>query len=270
MRLKHPLIPPFLGLTVSVVLRWLRASIDWRAVYFDPRVDPVHPEFDGRFVYAGWHEFMLMPIALRGSREMLALASEHGDGEIIAQAMQHLNWTVARGSSSRGAASALLRMLRDDRRCPNLTPDGPRGPRRTFSLGALYLASKLELPLTCVGYGYDRPFRMRSWDRFAVPRPFSRCRAVFGPPLRVPVRMDREQIEAYRAWFERLLNWLTREAETWAEKGGRRRGEMPILLREAPPAMLSWTPSLAPQLPADLEADWVKLTGTSPARRKAS
>lgn len=261
MRFKHPLLPPALGFVASVCLRMLRSTIDWRAVYFDPRVDPVHPNFRGRFVYAGWHEYMLMPIALRGSRDMLALASEHGDGEIIAQTMRHLNWNVARGSSSRGAAAVLLRLLRDDHRHPNLTPDGPRGPRRTFSQGALFLASKLELPLVCVGYGYDRPWRMRSWDQFAIPKPFSRGRAVFGPPLRLPFRLERNQIDDYRNWFGSLLNWLTSEAETWAESRHRRLGEMPMLLREAPPAMRHWSPSWAPRMPAELERSWKELTG---------
>ena len=269
MRLNRLLGPAALGLVASAALRGLRATIDWRAVYFDPRVDPVHPEFRGRFVYAGWHEYMLMPIALRGSRDMLALASEHGDGEIISRAMRHLQWNVARGSSSRGGAAALLRMLRDDHRHPNLTPDGPRGPRRAFSQGALVLASKLDLRLVCVGYGYDRPWHGAGWDRFAVPRPFSRCRAVFGPPLRLPRKLERDALAGYREWFERLLNWLTGEAETWAADGGRRLGEMPLLLREPPAAMRRWGPTLAPRMPAELEQSWRALAaGPGACRRR--
>lgn len=261
MRLRRFISPSALGLPASLVLRYLRSTIDWRAVYCDPRVDTVHPEFDGRFVYAAWHEQLLMPIALRGSRDMLALASEHGDGEIIARAMRHLKWNTVRGSSSRGATSALLRMLRDDRRCLNLTPDGPRGPRRTFSSGAIFLASKLGLPLVCVGYGYAKPWRMRSWDRFAVPNPYSRGRAVFGPPLRVPTKLDSDVLEAYRGWFERLLNWLSEEAERWADDGRRRNGEFPMLVDEAPPHIRRWSPDDAPQLPETLIQSWQALTG---------
>jgi lysophospholipid acyltransferase (LPLAT)-like uncharacterized protein len=266
MRLNLPFIPHTIGLLASAALRWLRSTIDWKAVYFDPLVDPVHPHFHGRFVYAGWHEYMMMPIILRGHRDMLALASEHGDGELISQAMRHLSWTVARGSSSRGGTAALLRMLRDDRRHPNLTPDGPRGPRREFSQGALFLASKLGLPLVCVGYGYDRPWRTRSWDQFAVPRPYSRCRAVFGPPLKVPGRLDREALAGYSRWFGRLLDWLTTEAETWAADGRRRSGEMPLIVREAPPGMRRWTPEWSPRMPADLAAEWPALSPARPGR----
>ena len=56
-----------------------------------------------------------------------------------------------------------------------ITPDGPRGPRRHMAPGPIYLASKLGLPLVLMGYAYDRPWRLHSWDRFAIPRPGSRA-----------------------------------------------------------------------------------------------
>ena len=269
MKLKHPAVQKTLSLAAAFVCRFWRASIDWRAVYADPTVDTVHPRFDGRYVYCGWHEVMLMPIILRAHRRMLALASEHGDGEIISRVMGHLGWGVVRGSTSRGAPSALLRFLRDDDRCPNFTPDGPRGPRRTFSAGPIFLASKLGLPIVCVGYGYSRPWRLRSWDKFAVPRPFSRGRAVFGPPLRVPPRLDRPALEAYRAWFERLLNWLTEEAEGWAESGRRREGELAMFAGQAVRGMHRAEYRPAVVLPDQLAADWAALNGRGPAAKVA-
>jgi lysophospholipid acyltransferase (LPLAT)-like uncharacterized protein len=273
MRFKHPLVQKALGLATALGLRLLRTTIDWRAVYFDPAVDTVHPQFIGRCVFAGWHEFMLMPIALRGRRRMLALASDHGDGEVISLGMQHLGWGVVRGSTSRGSVAALLRLLRDEDSCiPNLTPDGPRGPRRQLALGPIFLACKLGLPFVCVGYGFDRPLRMRSWDRFAVPRPFSRARAVFGPPLRIPPKLDREGLESHRRWFEQLLNWLTEEAEAWAESGARRAGEMRMLPGEAPRAMQRQMPAAAFTLPDRLIHAWAALGNSFtdiPTRRRA-
>jgi lysophospholipid acyltransferase (LPLAT)-like uncharacterized protein len=259
MKLHHPLLRNTLGLVGAFAIRLWRQTIDWKAVYCDPTVDTVHPRFQGRYVFAGWHEYMLMPIALRGHRRMLALASQHGDGEIISRAMRHLGWSVARGSTTRGGVAAVLRLLRDDDRHPNLTPDGPRGPRRQLSLGPIFLASKLGLPLVCVGYAYDRPWRLRSWDRFAIPRPFSRARAVFGPPLRVPPKLDRRGLERYRLWFEQLLNWLTEEAETWAERGGRRMGEAPMLPGEASPALRRLDRGTALSLPDWLTTSWAAL-----------
>lgn len=269
MKLKHPVFQKTLGLLGSIAIRMVRSTIDYRGWYSDPFVDPIHPQSKGRYIYVGWHEYMLMPISLRGHRNMVALASEHGDGEIIARAMMHLNWKVARGSSSRGATSALLSMLRDDHRHLSFTPDGPRGPRWSFSLGALFLASKLNIPIVCVGYGYQNPWRMRSWDKFAVPKPFSRCRAVFSPPLKVPPRLNREQLELYRSWFERMTKWLTVEAETWAADGKQRPGELQILRGETPRAMDRWTPADAPPLPKELMNEWEELNGRPNSRQAA-
>ena len=265
MGIKSPLARKVLGLSGAVALRLLRATIDWKAVYMDPTVDPVHPHAVRRSVYACWHEMVLSPAAMRGRRDVVGLASQHGDGEIISRAIRHLGWSVVRGSTTRGGVVALLKMLKDDVRHLSFTPDGPRGPRRTMSQGPIFLASKLGIPLVCIGYGYDRPWRLRSWDRFAIPRPFSRARAVYGPPLCVPAKLDRDGLEAHRAWFERLLNWLTEEAESWAESGQRRRGELPILPGAAPPRILRWTPADAPPLPDGLHESWIRL-GNPPIR----
>jgi lysophospholipid acyltransferase (LPLAT)-like uncharacterized protein len=259
MAIKSPLARKAIGYLSGVTLKVLRSTIDWKAVYCDPTVDPVHPGHCRLFVFACWHEMVVMPLALRGHRKMLAMASLHGDGDIISTAITQLGWNVVRGSTSRGSVAALLRMLRAGDQHLNLTPDGPRGPRRTMSSGAIFLASKLGRPLVCVGYGYDRPWRMRSWDRFAVPRPFCRGRAVFGPPLRVPGNLDREGLECYRSWFEDLLTFLTEDAERWAEGGQRRPGELPMLVGRAPARMLRWHPSHAPQLPESLHQRWVAL-----------
>jgi hypothetical protein len=80
--------------------------------------------------------------------------------------------------------------------------------------------------LVVMGFGYDRPWRVRSWDRFAVPRPFSRARAVIGPPLTVPRELDRTSLENCRQRVERLLNCFTSEAEAWAAAGTRKAGEV--------------------------------------------
>jgi len=268
MKLKHPAIIKSLSLFSSVAARFWRRTVDWRAVYADVRVDPVHPQFRGRFVFAGWHEYMLMPIVLRGHHRMLGLASDHSDGEIITGAMHHLGWSVARGSTTRGGVKALLRLLHDTDCHLNLTPDGPRGPRRQMSLGPIVLASKLKLPLVCVGYAYHSPWRLRSWDRFALPRPFSRARAVFGPPLTIPAKLNREGLEPYRQWFEDLLNWLTSEAECWAESGQSKPGSMPMLVKAAAPAMRRTQSESALALPAALNARWSELNRVFDAASK--
>jgi hypothetical protein len=90
------------------------------------------------------------------------------------------------------------------------------------------LASKLGLPIVAMGFGYDRPWRMGTWDHHAVPRPFSRARAVVSPAIHVPSDLDRTGLEHYRLQVQRLMNRLTLEAEAWAELGTRKVEEVPL------------------------------------------
>jgi lysophospholipid acyltransferase (LPLAT)-like uncharacterized protein len=263
MKFKHPLFQKAAAFAVTGAAALYGRTIDWRAAYFDPTLDTVHPRHSGRHIYLLWHEAMLMPLVLRGSRKFVALASEHRDGEVLARAMQHLGWGVIRGSSSRRAVPALMRLLREDRRHICITPDGPRGPRRTMAPGPVFLASKLGLPVVCMGYGYDRPWRAKSWDRFAVPRPFSRGRAVIGPAVTVPPHLDRDGLERYRQWLERLLTWVTDEAEAWATSGRSRPGEAVMARRYVPHCMTREPSATAPPMPPELAAEWEVLTACS-------
>lgn len=271
MAIKNRLLQKALAFAAATTARVWRKTIDWRAAYFDPTVDPVHPRFAGRKIFISWHEYLLLPIIMRGHRSMLGLASQHGDGEMIARTMSHLGWSVERGSTTRGGTAALVRLLKDDARHISITPDGPRGPRRQMQIGPIFLASRLGVPLVCVGAGYDRAWRMRSWDRFVVPKPFSHGRAVFGPALYVPPNLDRDGLERYRFWFEQLLTWLTDAAEKWAEGRRGMAGSMPMYIRQAPWAMHRNDYQSGLIMPDELASAWHALPGVEeqPLRRAA-
>jgi hypothetical protein len=87
--------------------------------------------------------------------------------------------------------------------------------------GAVFLASRLQIPLVGLAAGYDSPWRARSWDRFALPRPWSRARTVVMRPYYIPADATRPSLEGHRAEFESLLLAATSKAETWAECGER-------------------------------------------------
>ena len=151
------------------------------------------------------------------------LLSQHQDAEFLRQAGRFLGFNAIRGSTRRGAVRALRKMLRNQGNMNlGVTPDGPVGPRRKLAQGCIYLSAKLKMPLVCMGYGYDRPWRIRkAWDQFAIPRPFSRARAIFAPPIQIPGKVDRDTLAHYGQQVESLLNDLTIEAERWAREGGR-------------------------------------------------
>jgi len=242
MRIKnrHKLrVPDFLtklgGLLMAETVRVWMSTLDFRAAFYDRTVDPVLG-IGGPRIYIFWHENILTPLHLRGRCHLTMLLSQHNDADVLARVAYHLGFDCVRGSTYRGGARAIWELFdRSQRQHLTITPDGPRGPRRKLAQGPIYLASRLGLPLVPMGFGYDRPWRTRSWDRFAVPRPCSRARAVIGPPLVLPSDLDRPGLEFCRLRVERLLNCLTSEAEAWATHGTRKAGEVVISPQAAPP-----------------------------------
>lgn len=226
MKLESPWLNKVGGLLASAGVRHWMSTLDYKVALYDRSVDPLSPECRGQKIYIFWHEYILFPLYLRGHCNLAMLLSRHRDAEVLSHAAHHLGFEFVRGSSNRGGVAALRELLRKSRQMHlTITPDGPRGPRRRLAPGAVYLASRLGLPLVLMGFGYDRPWRFNSWDRFALPRPGSRARTVVTPEIFVPPDLDRDGLEHYRGRIEDLLNWLTAEAEAWAESGLRRLGQ---------------------------------------------
>jgi lysophospholipid acyltransferase (LPLAT)-like uncharacterized protein len=232
-------------LAAKGILAWMK-TLDVRASFYDRTVDPI-VGIGGPRIYVFWHEYILLPLSLRGHCHLAMLLSQHPDADVLAQVAYHAGFDCVRGSTFRGGAKAIWELQqRSERQHLTITPDGPRGPRRELAQGPIYLASRLQLPLVVLGLGCDRPWRVNSWDRFAVPRPFSRARAVIGPPMMLPPDLDRTGMEDARQRVERLLNSLTSEAEAWAAAGSRKLGEVaihggfaPRPQRSAPPSSLA-------------------------------
>jgi lysophospholipid acyltransferase (LPLAT)-like uncharacterized protein len=220
-------------LSAEGVRAWM-STLDYRVAYYDRSVDPVFG-VQQPHIYIFWHENILAPLYLRGHCNLAMLLSQHADADILARVAYHLGFDCVRGSTFRGGARAIWELTERSRsQHLTLTPDGPRGPRRQLAQGAIYLASRLQLPLVPAGIGYDRPWRTNSWDRFAIPRPFSRARLLLGPPLMLPRTLDRSQMEHSRQRVERLLNALTCDAEAWAAAGTRKAGEAVMAPHHAP------------------------------------
>ena len=195
----------------------------------DQRASREADDCSGEKIYVFWHENILFPIYLRGHCNLAMLLSQHRDADILARAAYHLGFNCVRGSTYRGATTAIRTMLRKGKHMHlTITPDGPRGPRRVLAQGPVYLASRLKMPLVLMGFGYDRPWRLNSWDRFAIPRPYSRARAVVSREIHVPAKLDRSGLEEYRVQVESLLNRLTTSAEEWANAGTSWEGESPL------------------------------------------
>lgn len=209
------------GLALATFIRNWMGTLRYQCAFYDPTVDPIHPRFSGPAIYVFWHEYIPFMFYLRGHCKIAMLVSQHKDAELLSRAAGIMGFSLVRGSSRRGAITALRRMLRLGQLMNlTLTPDGPRGPRRELAPGCLYLASKLRLPIVPLGLGYQEPWRnRRAWDHFAIPRPGSRACAVVGPAIHVPSNLDRHTIDNWKTKTESTLNQLTELAELWANTG---------------------------------------------------
>ena len=135
---------------------------------------------DGQCIVVCWHgELFMSPQAYRHihkDAKASGIISRHFDGEMIARILQFFHISPLRGSSSRGAKQVLLEAFRALKNGDDLlvTPDGPRGPRHHISDGAVALAHKAKAPVLIVNYTASSYWQLQSWDRFVIPKPFSR------------------------------------------------------------------------------------------------
>ena len=229
MKLTGPIFNKTSAILVQVLVRKWMKTLDYKGATYDNSVDPASRFCRQRGIYVFWHEYMPSLLYLRGHCDMAMLMSRHRDADILSRLAMHFGFEFVRGSTRRGGDSALRELMRKSRTHHlTITPDGPRGPRRVLAAGCIYLASKLQLPLIAVGVGYDRPWRLKTWDHFAIPRPYSRARMVASPEIRLPVDLERDGVEHYRRRVERLLERMSNEAEAWAEAGTTKQDQLPL------------------------------------------
>jgi len=151
----------------------------------------------GPVVYAFWHRSLLTCAHRFRNLGIAILISPSFDGELIARTVEHLGFFPVRGSSSRGGALGLRNMqlaYQAGHRCA-ITADGPRGPAMILKPGAVQLARLVEAPWIGAFYALpQRAWTLNSWDRFLIPKPFSRV--VFSWPAHTPNAASLDQTQA--------------------------------------------------------------------------
>lgn len=166
------------------------------------------------WVFTLWHA-TLLPAAFQHRHEGVAvLVSQHRDGELIARVLAAWGSTTVRGSTTRGGSRALLAMIKELERgtVVAVTPDGPRGPALEFQPGALVAAQRANVPVVPLVVHADRAWRLKSWDRFMIPKFFARVTFAYGAPTFVGGTSPREAA-AESPRFEALM----REAQAIAD-----------------------------------------------------
>jgi lysophospholipid acyltransferase (LPLAT)-like uncharacterized protein len=137
-------------------------------------------------VFVVWHGHMLPALYHHRGQGVAVLISEHRDGELIASTAERFGFLTVRGSTSRGASRALVGLARALAAGHDVavTPDGPRGPAYSFAPGAVIAAQRAGVPVIAVAASATRAWRLRSWDQFLIPKPFSRVIIAYSNPVR--------------------------------------------------------------------------------------
>ena len=206
-----------LGGLVRLLIRSYRITV----ISGKERLEPLLAGRHSAVVLA-WHEtllpagaFLLRHMVQRGF-QLAILISLSRDGELLARTASRLGMTVVRGSTSRGGLGGLRRLYRRLARenCSvGLAPDGPRGPARECQVGGLLLAKISGQPVLPVGAAASRAWRLGSWDRMVIPRPFARVAIAVGETIPVDPALDSEQLAAQAQQVAAVLDGLCEEAE---------------------------------------------------------
>lgn len=206
------------AILIGIFIRAVTVTIRFR---LDDRSAPFNGAPGGKFIFAVWHNRLALCLMLyrryavrsEPDRRMAAIVSASRDGGMLARILEHFNVEPVRGSSSRRGGQALREMVScAEQGCDlGITPDGPRGPCYQVQEGVISTAQLTGLPIVPASYHLYWKIRLKSWDRFQVPLPFSRCVVTIGRIMRVPRETTDAEREEFRKQLEAEMRRITRD-----------------------------------------------------------
>ena len=162
-----------------------------------------------------WHQRLFTLATSFPDTGFKTLVSPHADGEMLAKIVEGIGHDAIRGSTTRRSVAAIRELIRTNKEYVRIgiTPDGPRGPPRRIQQGAIYLASKTGLPILITGIGLAKSWTFNSWDRYKLPKPFSRILLHMGALVEIPPDLNRKEIEEWRQKIERAMRELSDDTD---------------------------------------------------------
>ena len=199
-----PILIYFLGMTLK---------IEWAG---EENLDRIRKEKKS-VIYAFWHGRMLIFTYSHRKRKIHVLISQHRDGEYIARIIHKLGFVSVRGSSTRGGSKALFEMCEKATSGfdVGVTPDGPKGPGFKVHPGIIYVAQRSGMPIVPITNSAENRWNLSSWDRFLIPKPFSKTVIMLGEPTFVSPESTPEELEEKRKELEKRMLELTEKADTY-------------------------------------------------------
>ena len=197
------------GKSVALLMRVVGLTLRYRVE--DPFGQKAKAQPGVPVIWIFWHNCLFAaPLTKRrfsGDAPATALASASKDGAVIESAITSFGVKTVRGSSSRRGVAALIALKKALAVGEQLfvTPDGPRGPMYELQSGVIKLAQSSGAPIIPVRFVYTSSWRLKSWDRFYVPKPFSKVTVHVCDAVTVPRKLDDDEFEACRKKVENIL-----------------------------------------------------------------
>ncbi len=188
----------------------------YRIRILDPENEAEAMARRGQLIYASWHQRLFPGITFFSTRKPIAIIiSKSRDGEMAARAVDILGWHAVRGSSSKGGKEALekIKALTGQGYKVGHIVDGPQGPFGRVKPGLIRIAQYAHLPILPTITSAQHCWVFNSWDRFMVPKPFSRVIIRFGRAIEVPGEMNAGEFNAMQEIVEKRLANLYRDTD---------------------------------------------------------
>lgn len=204
---KEKIIGTLAGYLIKLLSLTLRIRFQ-NTSHFDALEGPVILVFwHGQIIpaTAAWIEKCPRP------QRLVALTSASKDGAIIEHTMKTYRVDSVRGSSSRRGTAALIELKKtlDAGRDICITPDGPRGPAKVLQAGPLKLSQLTGAPVLPLRITCSSSWKLKTWDSFEIPKPFSTMYLCIDAPIYVPRKIEDEELELLRCEIEKNLSHIT-------------------------------------------------------------
>jgi lysophospholipid acyltransferase (LPLAT)-like uncharacterized protein len=210
-RLLNLKITSFIGFAVVRII-----TVTYRVKLMNPEIE--RKVFDtGQIpIYASWHQRFFPGITLFARRKPISIMiSRSRDGEIISRIVRLLGWYPVRGSSSKGGRQALRKikkLVREGYKVGHIV-DGPRGPFGVVKPGLLLIAQTTGMPIIPIIISAEKKWVFNSWDRFMIPKPFSRVIIRFCEEMCIPKKLSVSGFEEKRSQIENTFKKLYSETD---------------------------------------------------------
>ena len=170
---------------------------------------------EGGAILVVWHGRIQLPLHHLRNRKVVALVSRSWDGEIITRIMKRLGFQLHRGSPREGSSEGFKDMLRTLRsgKLVAITPDGPTGPRHSLHDGVVHLARLSGSPIVPISFAAAPSWRVKSWDRHMIPKPFSKGLIMFHESFRLPRKIEAAKLGKYRDQIVQRMVAVEREVD---------------------------------------------------------